>query len=200
MFENKDKIESCLMALSEQLEASGASTIELVVCGGVALNILGYVKRPTVDVDIVAFVKKDKDGADSLVKADFLIPELKAAAEKVKKDFDLKEDWLNVGPASVIDFGFPEGLMKRVQTRRYGNNLIIHFLGRYDQIHFKLYAALTGERRIIHVGDLLALSPTKEEILDAVKWIMSRDSTQLYKQALGNLLKQIGYQDVADKL
>ena len=200
MFENKDKIESVLMALSEQLEAEGASTIELVVCGGVALNILGYVKRPTVDVDIVAFIKKNKDGVDSLVKADSLMPELKAAAEKVKKDFDLKEDWLNVSPASVLDFGFPDGLMKRVQVRKYGGSLIIHFLGRYDQIHFKLYAALTSERRIIHVGDLLALNPTKNEIYDAVQWIMTRETALVYKQALCDLLKQIGYKDVADKI
>ncbi|GAH39672.1 unnamed protein product, partial [marine sediment metagenome] len=57
-------------------------------------------------------------------------------------DFDLKENWLNAGPASVMDFGLPDGLMNRVQTRNYGKNLILHLLGRYDQIHFKLYAAV----------------------------------------------------------
>lgn len=200
MFEGKKDIEAALTALAEQLEAEGASIIELVVCGGAALNILGYVKRPTHDVDIVAFIKKNESGVHSLVKADYLMPELKTAAQRVENDFNLKKDWLNVGPASVIDFGFPEGMMSRLQTHRYGNNLIIHFLSRYDQIHFKLYAALTSERRIIHVGDIIALNPTKDEINDAAVWIMTRDKALVYKHALQDLLKQIGYQDVADKL
>jgi len=41
MFEGKKDIEVALAALAEQLEAEGASVIELVVCGGAALNILG---------------------------------------------------------------------------------------------------------------------------------------------------------------
>jgi hypothetical protein len=200
MFEGKKEIEVALAALAEQLEAEGASVIELVVCGGAALNILGYVRRPTQDVDIVAFIKKNDDGVGSLVKADYLTPELKTAAQRVERDFNLEKGWLNVDPASVMDFGFPEGMMSRLQTHRYGNNLIVHFLSRYDQIHFKLYAALTSDRRIIHVGDLIALNPTKDKINAAAGWIMTRDTTLVYKHALKDLLKQIGYQDVADKL
>lgn len=151
-------------------------------------------------MDIVAFIKKNDDGVGSLVKADYLTPELKTAAQRVERDFNLEKGWLNVDPASVMDFGFPEGMMKRLKTHRYGNNLIVHFLSRYDQIHFKLYAALTSDRRIIHAGDLIALNPTKDEINAAAGWIMTRDTALLYKHVLVDLLKQIGYQDVADKL
>lgn len=198
MFKGKKQVENILHALAEQLKAEGRGNFELVVCGGVALNALGYVKRATQDVDIVAFVKKEKGGLNLLSKAnESIMSDLKTAAERVRRDFDLKEGWLNIGPASVMDIGFPEGLMERVQTRSYGDNLTIHFLGRYDQIHFKLYAALTSERRVIHLSDLFALNPTKEEIRDAARWIMGGDTAGIYKQTLRNLLNQIGLEDVA---
>ncbi len=64
------------------------------------------------------------------------------AAKKVARDFNLPDDWLNTGPASAVDLGLPNGVMERVTTRVFGSKLAIHFLGRYDQIHFKLYAAV----------------------------------------------------------
>ena len=70
------------------------------------------------------------------------MPELTIAAKRVARDFNLPENWLNAGPASAVDLGLPDGLMERVITRQYGQKLIVHFLGRYDQIHFKLYAAV----------------------------------------------------------
>ena len=59
-------------------------------------------------------------------------PELKMAAEKVARDFNLPDRWLNSGPTSAVDLGLPEGLMQRVITKQFGPELIIHFLGRYD--------------------------------------------------------------------
>lgn len=198
MFEGKTDIEKVLMALSEQLDAAGASVIEIVVCGGAALNIIGYVQRTTEDVDIIAFVDKDTDGKTILIKASPLKPILVEAAKKVQRDFNLKENWLNVGPASIMDFGLPEGLMNRVETRNYGKNLIIHLLGRYDQIHFKLYAAV--DRAGKHVDDLLALKPTAEELEKAARWSMTHDVSDGYKTVLISFLEQIGHKDVAEKL
>jgi hypothetical protein len=158
MFGNKKEIEKVLMALSEQLESEGVMKIELVVCGGTALNILGYIDRTTKDIDVIAFVDKD-----ILTKADPLNPSLLVAARKVQRDFNLPDNWLNAGPASIMDFGLPEGLMDRVKTYSYGKNLIIHFLTRYDQIHFKLYAAVdqSGGK---HYDDLLSLKPIAQEL------------------------------------
>ncbi|MCK4395472.1 hypothetical protein KAW96_02635 [candidate division WOR-3 bacterium] len=198
MFEGKTDIEKVLMALSEQLDAVGASMIEMVVCGGAALNIIGYVQRTTEDVDIISFVDKDADGKTVLIKASPLKPVLVEAAKKVQRDFNLKENWLNAGPASVMDFGLPERLMNRVETRNYGKNLIIHFLTRYDQIHFKLYAAV--DRGGKHVDDLLALRPTAEELEKAACWSMAHDISDGYKTVLKSFLEQIGYKDVAEKL
>ena len=55
MLEGKKGVEEVFMALSEQLGALGSGLIEMVVCGGAALNILGYVRRTTEDVDVIEF-------------------------------------------------------------------------------------------------------------------------------------------------
>ena len=201
MFQDRDQIEAIFNALAEQLKAEGINHIELVVCGGTALNVLGLVRRRTQDVDIVAIAKKDSAGQIVLETADPLDDALLRAARKVQRDFNLKEGWLNAKTASVIHFGLPADLMKRVETFRYQDNLIIHFLGRYDQIHFKLFAAFDSEdRRSAHLGDLLALSPKMEEIEAAAGWIMMQDASEFHKHALKDFLAQIGFEDAAKKI
>lgn len=199
MFSGKEETEKIFYALAEQLQAMGSSPIEMVVCGGAALNVLGFVRRTTKDVDVIAFVEKSKNGSSRLIKASPLIPALVDAAKRVQKDFNLPENWINAGPASVMDFGLPHGLMDRVESRSYGKALIIHFLGRYDQIHFKLQAAAdqSGGR---HLDDLMALKPAAQEIEEAARWSMTHDPSEGYKMVLENILKTIGFSDVADKL
>lgn len=187
MFEGRQQIESVLNALSEQLEAEGAGRIEIVVCGGSALNILGYVRRPTEDVDVVAVIERDSSGAPVPVRPDPLNPRLMTAAEKVQKDFNLPDHWLNDKCSSLTSLGLPECLMDRVETREYGKNLIIHFLGRYDQIHFKLNAVvwIAPER---HYDDLIALKPTDQEIEDAARWCMTLYPKEGFRTYLQDVL------------
>jgi len=116
------------------------SVPELLICGGSALNITGFVNRTTKDVDIVAFVNRTADGRVNLTRAEPFPDALQEAAKKVARDFNLSEDWLNTGPTSAVDLGLPEAIMERVVTRSFGKSLTVHFLGRYDQIHFKLYS------------------------------------------------------------
>lgn len=198
MLTGKEEIEIVLIALAEQLEDAGINHIEMLVCGGAALNVLGFVHRTTKDIDVIAFVEKEKDGKIKLIKAQPLRSVVIEAAQHVKKDFNLPDHWLNAGPASVMDFGLPEGLMERVETRIYGKILAIHFLSRYDQIHFKLYAAVDrGER---HYDDLMALNPTSEELEQAARWSMTHDPSEGYHLILKDFLDQIGHKDVSDKL
>lgn len=201
MFEGKTQIDTIFQALAEQLKAEGVDHLELVICGGVALNVLGLVRRGTQDVDIVAIARKDSHGETVLEITDRLDEALLRAARKVQKDFDLREDWLNAKTASIISFGLPAGLMKRVETRAYHDNLIIHFLGRYDQIYFKLFAAFDSEgRRSAHLSDLLALDPKTEEVEAAARWILTRDASDFYKHALKDFLVQIGFKNAAERL
>jgi len=199
MFQNQKDVELVLSALGEQLEGLLDEPVEILVCGGSALNVLGLVQRATEDVDVLAYVKRNREGSVSFAKAEPLIDELAAAAKKVARDFNLPEKWLNPGPASAVDLGLPNGLMERVITRKYGRKLIVHYLGRYDQIHFKLYAAVDqGAGK--HLDDLLALKPTSDELENAARWTMTHDVSEGFKQNLKTLLDYLGFKDVAERL
>ncbi len=195
-FKNKEANESALSALAEQLAEAGVKKLEMVVCGGAALTILGYVKRTTLDVDIMAFVNR----RNALEKNSAYNRQLFKAAERVQKDFNLSADWLNTKPSDIIDLGIPEGLMDRVKTRRYGKNLVVHFLDRYDQIHFKLYAAADNSRASVHYRDLLELKPEEKEIFKASKWCLTHDVSKEFKLILKDLLLNMGFKNAAEKL
>lgn len=199
MFRDQRDVEIILSALAEQLEHIVKEPFELLVCGGSALNILGLVRRATKDVDVVALVKRGQGGDFSFLKADPLAPELRIAAEKVARDFNLPDNWLNPGPTSALDFGLPEGVMERVMSRQYGRKLVIHFLGRYDQIHFKLYASVDqGPGK--HLDDLVVLNPSADEVEKAALWCMIHDVSVAFKESLKGLLKHIGFGNVAERL
>ncbi|MDI6755237.1 MAG: DUF6036 family nucleotidyltransferase [Thermodesulfobacteriota bacterium] len=195
----REDIEKVLNALGEQLDSLAQEPIELLVCGGSALNVLGFIKRATKDVDVLAYVNRNKKGEKTFIKADPLRPVLLEASKKVARDFNLPENWLNAGPASAVDLGLPEGIMERVITRRFGKKLIVHFLGRYDQIHFKLYAA-ADQGAGKHFDDLLALKPGTEELEKAARWSMTHDISEGYRQSLKKVLSYMGYEDVAERL
>ena len=199
MFQSQKDVENILAALGEQIEKITKDTFELLVCGGSALNILGFIERATRDVDVLAYVKRGDKGEISIIKADPLNPELITAAKKVARDFNLPDDWLNTGPASAVDLGLPNGFMDRVTTRVFGNKLAVHFLGHYDQIHFKLYAAVDqGAGK--HLDDLLSLNPTADVIERAARWTMTHDVSEGFKQNLKALINYLGFRDVAERL
>ena len=199
MFRNQNDIETILSALGEQLEGSSGEPVELLVCGGSALIFLGLVQRATKDVDILAYVKRTEAGDSSFIKAKPMKPEFIMASKKVARDFNLPENWINTGPTSAVDLGLPDGLMERVITGEFGRKLTIHFLGRYDQIHFKLYAAV-DQGAGIHFDDLLSLNPTPDELEQAARWSMTHDVSEGYQQILKDLLSHMGYEDVAKRL
>jgi hypothetical protein len=199
MFRDQKDIETILSALGEQLESLSPEPAELIVCGGSALIFLGLVHRATKDVDILAYVKRTTSGGTSFIKATVLSEEFNGAARKVARDFNLPENWINPGPTSAVDFGLPHGLMDRVTTIEFGQKLTIHFLGRYDQIHFKLYAA-ADQGAGVHYDDLLALNPTADELEQAARWSMTHDVSEGYRQTLKDLLNYMGHSDVAERL
>jgi hypothetical protein len=199
MFRDQKDVETILSALGEQLEEIASKPLELLVCGGSALNVLGLVQRATKDVDVLAYVNRNTAGEVSFISADPLNENLITASKKVARDFNLTENWLNAGPASATDLGLPNGILKRVKTIQYGQKLTIHFMGRYDQIHFKLYAAVDqGAGK--HFDDLLALNPTPDELEQAARWSMTHDVSKGYRQVLKGLLNHMGYSDVAQRI
>lgn len=199
MFQDKKEIEKILSALGELLNSMHAVSPELVVCGGSALNVLGLVRRATKDVDIVAFAERNAKGVFHLKKAEPFPQELEHASKKVARDFDLPEKWLNPGPTSALDFGLPDGLMERVETRTFGKSLTVHFLSRFDQICFKLYAAVDqGIGK--HYSDLVSLEPEAGELEKAARWSMTHDVSEDFRQSVQGLLRHMGHTDVAERL
>jgi hypothetical protein len=183
-----ETIDVLLSALADQLQALG-SQAELVVIGGSALITLGLVKRATRDVDLLAIAANGE-----LRPAEPLPEPLLAARAAVATDFGLAETWLNAGPTDLLTWGLPEGFVSRVVTRSYGRTLVVHFAGRLDQIHFKLFAVVDqGGGR--HEADLRALSPTRGELVAAARWSMTQDMSPGYRSVLEDALHVLGVDD-----
>jgi hypothetical protein len=185
---SRDAAEQVLEALGEQLTSLGEA-YELVVVGGSGLLVLGAIERATRDVDVVAL----RVGA-KLEKADPLPGPLREARDRVARDFSLPEDWLNAGPASLLDFELPAKFLDRVETRSYGEHLTVHFASRLDQIHLKLYAAVdAGPGK--HSQDLEALAPTPKELLQAARWACTHDPSPGFEAVLRSVLGRYGVDD-----
>lgn len=185
---SKEATDRLLSALSEQVAALG-QRFELVVVGGSALLALGLIERPTRDVDLIAL----RTG-DDLDTAKPLPPALKAARDRVARDFSLPAEWLNPGPTDLLEFGLPEGFVDRLERRDYGDDLTVYFASRYDQIHFKLYA-LVDQGPGKHETDLRALSPTEVELLAAARWSRLHDPSEGYEGVLREVLAHMGVRD-----
>ena len=192
---NIDKI---LTALDRQISVLGGDSIGLVVCGGSALAARGYFTRMTTkDVDILGIAEKQNE--DLIVKHLSELPEwLKESAEKVARDFNLPDYWLNTGPADQVKSGLPAGFEKRLHETNYGNYLTVYYIDRFDQIHFKLYASL--DRGGYHVEDLFALEPTESEIEQAARWTITQDVSEGFKGILKDFLQKHGYERIAARI
>lgn len=185
---NQEAAERVLRALGEQLDA-GEESFELVVIGGSGLLVLGLIERATRDVDLVAL----RVGAD-LENPEPLPGPLREARDRVARDLSLPQHWLNSGPASLLDFELPTGFLERVESRHYGDHLTVHFASRFDQIHFKLYAAVdAGPGK--HSQDLEALAPTPEELLQAARWTRTHDPSAGFEEVLRRVLAHYGVDD-----
>lgn len=116
------------------------------------------------------------------------------ARDQVARDFGVSEDWLNPGPADLVDFGLPRGFLDRVQTRVLGEALTVHLASRLDQIHFKLYA-LVDQGLGKHEQDLRALKPTRDELVQAARWTRTHDPSPGFREMLVRALRYLGVED-----
>ena len=198
---DKTMIEHVLGLLGALLERRLADPVGLVVCGGSALIAGGLVPRVTKDVDIVALC----DANDRLIYAEPLPSGLLTAADAVGAEVGLQRGWLNSGPCMMLDErlpnqGLPEGFASRLVRRRFGTVLTVLFIGRRDQVFFKLFAAADKGGPSYHLDDLRALNPTQEEYGAASRWAMIQDPSPAFAQTVDAMLRAIGFGHVADKL
>lgn len=203
MFKGNKEIERALYALGEQLAAEGVVHIEIVICGAAALfNLQWYVQdRYTEDVDILAFVNINEEGLQVLQRNTPLWSKVKKAARRVAIDFNLEENWLNRGAVFLTDMGLPDGIMDRFDSCAFGENLIIHFVGRQDLVSLKLFAYLDDTfRPDVHADDLFELKPTDEEMEIAARWSMKINPPLDFKAKLNDGLIKLGYRNVAERI
>ena len=190
-------IDNIFEALDRQIGVHDGTSLGLAVCGGTALSALGLVMRTTRDVDVLGMVLETQNGLT--IQRITKFPEwLVEAANKVGRDFDLPENWLNLGPASQVESGLPEGFEKRLVKKVYGQYLTIYFISRIDQIHFKLYAAV--DQNGYHVQDLFALKPTEIEMKMAANWVVTQDVSEVFKTLLKDFLETHNHGSVAKRI
>ena len=192
-----DTINDILEALDRQIGVHGRVPLGLVICGGTALSALGLVMRTTRDMDVLGSVSETENGVT--IQSIKKFPEwLVEAAERVGRDFDLPEKWLNLGPASQVESGLPDGVEKRLVKKVYGQYLTVYFISRIDQIHFKLYAAVDQDG--YHEQDLFALKPTEREMEVAAKWVVTQDVSEVFRALLKDFLEIHRYGDAAKRI
>ncbi|MBT3219375.1 MAG: hypothetical protein HN348_09815 [Proteobacteria bacterium] len=176
------RLEEGLDVLGDLLQGRGLQ-YELVVIGGGALLLQGLVVRTTSDLDAVARVTQ---GIWESAKP--LPSELTKAIREVGRALDLpheprdEKDWLNPGPSALRDLGLlPPGFESRLTKRNYGA-LTIRLAARQDLIYLKFWSAtdIRRARSSVDIGDLATLGPTREELVNAVRWCWDQDGRPDY--------------------
>jgi hypothetical protein len=181
-----------LEALEEALRSLGAvlqqrrTPYSLLVVGGSGLLLLRLIDRPTGDLDVVGLADNG-----NYVKVEVLPRPLAEAALQVAQALDLPDDWLNTGPASLMDFGLPAGWEERIEVRQYGG-LEVHIPSRFDQVCLKLYAAVDRGPDDKHFKDLQLLEPSPEELRRAARWTVTHDPSEGFRKELIGCLSTLG--------
>lgn len=196
---DRDRLQEALELVGVYLESRGEG-LELVAIGGSALLLLGVIDRATKDLDVIATA--DEQGYR---RADELPRVLLDARQAVADHLDLDEGWLNSAPRSLLNphlpnQGLPEGFQERVVKQHFGG-LILHLASRFDQVCFKLHAAVDRlDPKGKHVQDLLALEPTPEELLAAARWTRIQDPSEGFFTLLVQALESLGVPDAETSL
>ncbi len=172
-----------------QLLASRGHHYEVVAIGGGSLLLLGQIGRMTKDLDLVALV-----ASGEFISAKPLPPDLVQAISDVGVAMDLGKEWLNAGPASLLEAGLPEGFKNRMKVRHYGG-LTVHLAGRFDQICFKLYASVDQGPHSKHFIDLKHLRPSADELQTAKLWCLTQDVSEGFAATLNEALISMGVEN-----
>jgi len=179
---NKTQTLENLEVLSEWLSVKYPDdTFELVVVGGAAMALDEF-KDQTRDIDL-------------------LLPEiLPAALEEgiahVSRAKRLPPEWINTNAANILKKlkptkGLPEYFNEISRIIDIGDNLKITLIGRQALIGMKLLASTPSYTK--HTDDIRSLNPRKEEIEEAVRFVLSIDNDELRKEDLRIVLKAIGF-------
>lgn len=127
-----------------RLGARVPTTAEIVLAGGAALLLGGYITRGTNDGDVIAASPK--------------LSALRTAIAEVAEELDLAEAWLNDGVVAWAD-ALPPDYRTRLHTVGTFGGLTVRRLDRRDLVVLKVLAQREQDRE-----DLRQLAPTPDEI------------------------------------
>ena len=175
------------LSLLGTLLAERGHTFHVVVIGGGGLQLIGIIERPTRDVDLVAL--RNDDTLESIEAG--LPPALAEAVADVAQALTLAPTWMNGGPSSIFRLGVPSGFLGRLEGRRY-DGLHVWLASRFDQIHFKLYAAADDRPLGKHHLDLQRLRPTHDELQTAAAWTRTHDPSEGFASMLEGVMATFG--------
>jgi hypothetical protein len=171
-----------LRLLSDWLEVKHpGEEFELTLLGGAAMALDGH-KDQTRDVDVLEPVS--------------LPGPLKAGIAFISKAKKLGPEWINTNAASIFrkrkrSISLPVYFKKTSRTIQVGKNLGVRLLGRQGLISTKLLAATPSYSK--HTRDLKELAPTKKEIREAVRFVLSMDAHESRVEDLRIILDELGY-------
>jgi len=180
-----EALEEALRSLGAVLQERGTA-YRLLIVGGGSLLLLRLIDRPTGDLDVVGLVEKGE-----YHKVEALPAPLATAASQVARALGLADNWLNTGPASLMDFGLPSRWEDRISVRTYGA-LEVHIPSRFDLVCFKLYAAVDRGPNDKHYSDLRKLGPTPDELTQAARWTITHDPSAGFRSELVGCLASFG--------
>ena len=128
----------------EQLGHRFPEPVRLVLAGGSAMILMGYVDRDTADGDAIETTPK--------------LSTLQRYLDEVADELGVRPDWLNDAVRAHRDL-LPPDFPDRLQPIGVFGNLTVAAIGRQDLILMKIAAG-----RARDIDDLKALQPTTEEI------------------------------------
>jgi hypothetical protein len=155
---------------------------ELIVAGGAAMTLEGF-KGQTTDID--------------LLSPKVLPDSIKRGIAHVGRAKKLGPEWLNTSLANMLSkvigsVELPEYFGEISRTIEVSDNLKIGLIGRQALISLKMYAASPSYSK--HTLDIRSLKPIKKEISEAVRFVMSIDDSDLRKDDLRFVLKDLGFE------
>ncbi len=148
---------------------------QATIIGGAALIVMNIVSRVTQDVDCL-----DPDIPVEIINAS------KEFARKHPQLY-LAQDWLNNGPVDLKQH-LPSGWKLRLQDIFQGKAIHFQTLGRPDLLKTKLFACCD---RDLDFEDCIKLKPSKEELADALPWVIKQDTNPLWEKRVRLVFKNI---------
>jgi hypothetical protein len=174
-----------LHSLGRHLDQRGIRAT-LVVVGGAALILRGWVARSTEDIDVLAMAP----GPTAALQRPLFPAELREEIARIARDESLPEDWVNHAVAMQWRAGLPPRTDEDIEWHQFGN-LQLGLASRHTMLALKQFAAADRGPRSVHCLDLLALAPADAELAEAEAWVRQQDLAPEWPRILTEVIEHV---------